>query len=128
MACWKLKNELFHLCAEVDKTGAYPSTIKEVIPMMLEDVLNEGASDTAESPTERLRPTLRSTKDSSMPCRRALHAHHLPHNHFIQLRRLTWSRLEDDKERSDLVDFLLVTGGYDGGMISARSLSAQLMS
>ena len=88
--------------------------------MLLEDVLNEGVSDTAESSPERLRRTLRSTKDSPMPRRRALLAHHLPYNNYHRPRRLMQPRLEDDEEKSDLMDFLSVTGGYDGEMIFAR--------
>ena len=88
--------------------------------MVLEDVLNEGVSDTAESSPERLRRTLRSTKDSPIPRRRALRAHHLPHNNFIRPRRLTEHLSDIDEEKNDLMDFLSVTGGYDGEMIFAR--------
>ena len=114
------KNELFHLCAEVEETGADSPTIERVISMLLEDVLSEGVSDTVESSPERLRRTLRSTKDSPMPRRRALRAHHLPYNNYHRPRRLMQPRLEDDEEKSNLMDFLSVTGGYDGEMIFAR--------
>ena len=114
------KNEIFHLCAEAKELGTTPPTIEDVISTILEDVLNIGVSGAEEASPERRRRTLRSTKDSPMPRRRALRAHHLPHNHFKRPRTLTQRRLQEDQDKSDLMDLLQVTGGYDGNQIFAQ--------
>ena len=95
--------------------------MEDVISTIIEDVLAVSISDpnTAEASSGRLRRTLRSTKNSPMPRRRALRAHHLPHNHFKRPRTLTRRRLEENENTGAfaLMDLIQVTGGYDGKQI-----------
>ena len=103
------KNELFHLCAELEVTGGDQPTVKDVLSLLFEEITNAALPSDADSSKD---PTIRRLKNTH---RRALRAHHLRHNRFIRPRRLANQRLlEDNVDLSDLIDALSVTGGYNG--------------
>ena len=124
------KSELFHLCKEVELTGATAPTLEDVISMVLEDVLgeNQGISATSTAQTAQQRRMRHVPETSHMDLhhngrpsalsngkRRALRAHHLPHNHLKRPRRLGHKhRHLSSDPLGDLLDAISVEGGYDG--------------
>lgn len=101
------KNELNHLCAEVNITGEDPPSLDDVISLLFEDITNEALPSSVNDSTGR---RLKNTH------RRALRAHHLHHNRFVRPQRLAKQRrLNDDANPSNnLMDALSITGGYNG--------------
>ena len=103
--------------------------------MLLEDVLTESVTGVPEASADPVgsRRVLRSTLDTPLPRRRALRAHHLPHNNYIRPRRLKQRRLvgTGEEDEQDLLDLIHIAGGFDGREISARfelDVSRQLVS
>ena len=114
------KNELFHLCAEIEETGESPPTFEDVISMILEDVLGNTSTETSTEETAARRRSLHEVHRTLLPSRRrALRAHHLPHNRFIRPQRHLQEE-EDNGIIRDLIDSLSVTGGFDGAKIFIR--------
>ena len=117
------KNELFHLCAEVEATGVDPPSIEDVIALIQEDVFGaQGERPEADARRVLSRRALRNhhlhhTRSSRHQRDRALRAHHLPFNHYTRPRS---RRLQDASSADDLLDSLAVEGGFDGSMIFVR--------
>jgi len=110
------KNELAHLCKEVEEFDFPPPTIEDVIHVISESVFGEGTAA-----TDIISETRR---------RRALRAKHLPRNRYTRPRSLRRRRMQEKQQEGyqggqrrlqeninlvdNLVDSLSVTGGYDG--------------
>lgn len=133
------KNEIFHMCEEVNATGADPPSIEDVIAIIQEDVLGaqedvlEAQDDIFTTDSRRLRSrSLRALRNHHLPHTRssrhqrdrALRAHRLPFNHYTRPRNKRSRRLleedaleEDASRKVDLLDSLTVEGGFDGSTI-----------
>ena len=105
------KNELFHLCTEVEVTGASPPTLDDLIRMIEEDVMGLVSSPPTVVADTNGRKLHAAQVFPHGHRRRALRAHHLPYNHFTRPQRLLQESVLDM-----LLDSLSVTGGYDGTM------------
>ena len=127
---YSAKSELFHLCKEIEFTGAPPPTLEHVISMILEDILGEAegisAASTSQATQRRRMMHLPGTshldihhnnRPSALSSgrRRALRAHHLPHNHLKRARRLGYKHRHLSSDLlGDLLDAISVEGGFDG--------------
>lgn len=117
------KNELFHLCAEVEITGASPPTLEDLIRMIKEDVIGTVPLQSPVVVVDASGRKLHTAQIFPHHYPRALRAHHLSHNHFIRPRRSLSQerrRLEEISVVDALLDSLSVTGGYDGTMFFLR--------
>ena len=127
------KNELDHLCAEVEETGAPPPTVEDAMAMIFEEVMEsvmESACSGAPSPlvdTTRRSRRLRALHEAqSSPYKRrklARRAHHLPYNRYTRPRRLMQEKRhlqEGPTVCNALLDSLTIDGGYDGTMFFVR--------
>lgn len=111
------KNELFHLCAEIEVTGEDPPSIKDVISMLFEDIISlsrRRSNDIFQASSRRR--ALNAANIMSKDAHRALRAHHLRHNRFIRPRPLVNQRrlTNSGGTLSELMDAISVTGGYTG--------------
>ena len=127
------KSELFHLCKEIEVTGAPPPRLEDVISMILEDIVgeSEGIAAVSTSQTIQRRRMLHvpdthhldihhngRPSELSRGRRRALRAHHLPYNRFKRPRRLGHQHRHLSSDvAGDLMDAISVEGGYDGSTV-----------
>lgn len=110
------KNELYHLCAEIEATGEDPPTIMDVVSMIFEDISSTSGSSAKDFlPVSRRRRDLQATSHT-YEHHRALRASHLLHNRYIRPRPLANQRrlAIDGEALSDIMDAISVSGGYDG--------------
>ena len=130
---YSAKSELFHLCKEIEFTGDLPPTLEHVISMIMEDILGEAegisAASTSQATQRRRMMQVPGTSHldihhNSRPSalssgrRRALRAHHLPHNHLKRARRLGYKHRHLTSDLlGDLLDAISVEGGFDGAGI-----------
>ncbi|EJK77783.1 hypothetical protein THAOC_00363, partial [Thalassiosira oceanica] len=110
------KNELFHLCQEVQRTGVVAPTLDDVVSLVIENVI---------SSVQLTGPAGMSSRRHRRG-RRALRASHLPYTHYTRPRQLTSRpaghrrRLQDNDQILPILDSLEITGGYDGSKIFLR--------
>lgn len=121
------KNELFHLCQEVEESGAEPPSVEDVIAMIQEDVFG-AQGDTSAETSRRLRSRrklrakyLSHAQHTRHQRRRALRAHHLPRTKFTRPRPHSRRLAESGDLVADLIDGLAVEGGYDGEILFIRT-------
>lgn len=112
------KNELFHLCAEIEVTGEDPPSIKDVISMLFEDIISlSGRRSNDIFQASSRRRALNAANVMPKDAHRALRAHHLRHNRFIRPRPLLANQrrlANSGGTLSELMDAISVTGGYTG--------------
>lgn len=143
--CNTAKNELFHLCAEAAETGDVGPMLEDVTSMLVEDVLDfDSLSTTSGCTNERRHRTLHQARARAQhaisfysssrtadhrgrralrqnhPRARRLHgaaprARHLRYNHFTRPPRRR--HLQNECSSTELLDGLLIKGGYDGTQI-----------
>jgi hypothetical protein len=117
------KNELFHLCAEIEVTGEDPPTLNDVVSMLFEDITSLSGSSSKDYLRDSThRSLVVANIRPKYAYHRALRARHLHHNRFIRPRPLAnQRRLDTSDANSDLtMDDISVTGGYNGAELFVK--------